>query len=130
MKALVVAIALLFAAGCAPQPVSTGKPASTDQPGNTGLVRYECYTYVDSKHVLTLPIPESDAATQLVQITLHGDRIPALYERSGLTQLWMLDDSQYIQLDPDFRARYMNFKGAKEGERRHAEAVFKCEKRK
>ena len=125
MKALLVSIALLFAAGCAPQPVSTGQPASTG-----GFVRYECYTYVGSNHVLTLPIPEADPATQLVQITFHGDRIPAIYQRKGLTQLWTLEDRLYIQLDPDFVARYMNFKGAVEGEQRKPEAVFKCEKRK
>jgi hypothetical protein len=125
MKAPVVAIAFLFVAGCASQPVNTGQRASTGS-----LVRYECFTYVGSNHVLTLPIPESDAATPLVQITLHGDRIPAIYQRQGLTQLWSLDESLYIQLDPDLVARYMNFKGAEQGEKRKAEAVFKCEKRK
>ena len=119
MKALVVSIALLFAAGCASQLVSTG-----------GYVRYECYTYVGSNHVLTLPIPEADAATQLVQITFHGDRIPATYQRNGLTQLWILEDSLYVQVDPDFVARYMDFRSAEEGERRNAEAVFECKKRK
>jgi len=120
MKALIVSIALLFAAGCASQSVNTG-----------GLVRYECYTYVDSNHVLTLPIPETtDIAAQLVQITLHGDRIPAVYQRDGLTQLWILEENLYIQVGADFVARYMNFRGAEEGERRKAEAVFECKKRK
>ena len=77
-----------------------------------------------------MPIPEADAATQLVQITFHGDRIPATYQRNGLTQLWILEDSLYIQVDPDFVARYMDFRGAEEDERRKAEAVFECKKRK
>lgn len=119
MKALVVSMAILFAVGCASQPVSTGS-----------YVRYECYTYVGSNHALTLPIPEADAATQFVQITFHDDRIPALYKRNGLTQLWILEERLYIQVDPDFVARYMDFRSAEEGERRKAEAVFECEKRK
>lgn len=122
MKALVGSIALLFTAGCASQPVSTDTHAD-------GFVRYECYTFVDSNHVLTLPIPEADAATPLVQITFQGERIPAIYRRDGLTQLWILEDSLYIQVDPDFVARYMNFRGAEEGERRKADAVLECRKR-
>lgn len=125
MKALVVSMALLFAAGCASQPVSTGQPSSTG-----GVSRYECYTYVGSNHVLTLPIPEADAPTQLVPITFQGDPILAVYQRSGLTQLWVLEESLYIQVDPDFVARYMDFRGAEVGERRNAEAVFKCKKSK
>ncbi len=128
MKPLVGSMALLFVAGCALQPESTDKSVSTDILASTGVVRYECYTYVGSNHVLTLPIPEAEPATQLVQITFHGDRIPARYQRKGLTQLWMLGDSRYIQVDPDFVASYMDFKGAEEVERRKPEAVFQCKK--
>jgi hypothetical protein len=119
MKALIVSIALLFAAGCAMQSVSIGGP-----------VRYECYTHVDSNHVLTLPIPETDAATQHVEITFQGVRIPTIYQRDGLTQLWILEDSLYIQVDPDFDASYMDFRDAEEGERRAPEARFECKKHK
>jgi hypothetical protein len=122
MKPLVGSIAPLFAAGCASQPANTDVDAD-------GFVRYECYTYVGRNHVLTLPIPEADATTPFVQITFQGERIPAIYQRDGLTQLWILEDSLYIQVGPDFVARYMNFRGAEEGERRKAEAVFECRKR-
>lgn len=124
MKALIVSMAVLFAAGCAMQPMSTGQPLSTG-----GIERYECYTYVDEKHVLTLPLPEPDAEIPLVEIIFQGDFIPTLYVRDGLTQLWVLEESLYIQLDPDFVARYMDFRSAEEGEARKAEAVFKCKKR-
>jgi len=131
MKALVVSIALLLVAGCASQPPSKDQPANKDQPVSTGgHVRYECYTYVGSIHVLTLPIPEADAGSPRVQITFHGDRIPAIYRREGLTQLWLLEEDLYIQVNPEFVASYFNFKGAEAEERRKPEAVLKCEKRK
>ena len=118
MKALIVSIPLLFAAGCAMQPVST-----------VGSVRYECYTEFDKKHVLTLSVPEMAAEAPHVYITFHGNSIPTTYLRNGLTQLWVLEDSLYIQLDPDFDASYMDFRDAEEGERRSPEAKFECEKR-
>ena len=73
MKALVISIALLFAAGCATQHMSTDQPVSTGD-----IVRYMCYTYADSKHVLTLPIPETDADPPLVDIIFQGNFLPAI----------------------------------------------------
>ena len=118
MKALIVSIALLFAAGCAMQSVSVGSPE-----------RYECYTKFDRQHVLTLSVPETDAATPFVDIIFHGDSIPTIYHRDGLEQLWFLEDNLYIRLEPDFDADYMDFRDAEEGERRSPEASFECEQR-
>ena len=68
MKGLVIWVALLIVAGCASQPVGTGQSARTG-----GVERYECYTYVGSRHVLTLPVPGVDTVMPVVQITFHGD---------------------------------------------------------
>lgn len=86
MKALVVLIALLFAAGCASQPVSTGQPASVG-----GFVRYECYTYVGSNHVLTLPVAPLNSEVGTVTVMFHGDPKEATYIRKGLKQIWLFE---------------------------------------
>ena len=81
MKALVVSIALLFVAGCASQPVSTGgsvrNETSQSATSTGGSVRYECYTYVGSKHALTLPVAPLNSEVGMVTVTFHGDRLEA-----------------------------------------------------
>ena len=65
----------------------------------------------------------------MVDVIFHGEQLEAIYTRSGLTQLWMFEDSLYIKLDPDLTAGYWDFRGAEEGEERKPEAVFECKKR-
>lgn len=126
MKALIGLTVLLFAAGCA----SMSNTTDTMQSGNTGdSVRYECYTYVGSNLVLTLPIAPLNSAIALVDVTFHGEQLEAVYLRDGLTQIWTFEQGLYVQLDPDLSAKYMDFRGADEGERRSPESVFKCRKR-
>ena len=123
MKALVVSMALLSAAGCASQ---GGHSMSSD--GDS--VRYECYTYdYPAQHVLTLPVAASNSDAGAVTMTFHGEQLLAMYQRSGLTQLWMFEDGLYVKVDPDLSAAYMDFRGAEEGETRKPDAVFECKKR-
>lgn len=120
---------LVVVAGCALQPVTTNQPKTTSQPVSTdSFVRYECYTYVGSNHVLTLPIPGADADDPVVDVTFHGDPIGAVYVRRGLTQVWLFEEQIYLELDPDYSAAYYDFTGAEEGERRSPESVFQCER--
>ena len=125
MTRLFTALSTLFllgtAAGCAVQPVKAG-----DSGGNT---RYVCYTYVGSKHVLTLPVAPLNSDVGMVSVTFHGEQLEAIYQRSGLTQLWIFEESLYIQVNPDLTAEYMDFRGADEGEARKPDAVFECKKR-
>ena len=114
--AILLSIMVLFA-GCATEPMN-----SESESGNSSRsVRYDCYTYVGSKHVLTLPVPEPDNELGYVLITFHGDEIGAFYQRNGLTQIWSLDDGLYMQVDPDLVGRYMDFRGAEPGERRKSQ---------
>lgn len=125
LKTHLVSIAVLFASGCATQPVNTGsQPVSA-----SGNVRYECYTYVGSNHVLTLPVAPLNSEVGIVTVTFHGDRMEATYVRKGLKQAWLFDDKMYVELDPDFTAAYYDFTGAKEGKLRKPEAVFECGKK-
>ena len=129
MTRLFTALSLLFllgtAAGCASLPASTGaQPASASD-----NVRYECYTYVGSKHVLTLPVAPLQSEVGMVTVTFHGERLEATYMRTGLTQLWIFEDGLYVKVDPDLTAAYMDFRGAEEGETRKPEAVFECRKK-
>ena len=110
--------------GCAGQPAETGSSTYTGS-----ITRYQCYTYVGSKHVLTLPVAPLNSDVGMVTVTFHGDGLDAIYQRSGLTQLWIFEDGLYIKLDPDLSAAYMDFRGAEEGEMRKPEAVFECKKR-
>ena len=125
MTRLLTALSTLFllgtAAGCAVQPVEAG-----DSGGNT---RYLCYTYVDSKHVLTLPVAPLQSEVGMVTVTFHGERLEATYIRNGLTQLWVFEDGLYVKVDPDLTAGYMDFRGAEEGETRKPESVFECRKK-
>lgn len=125
-------IALLLMTGCESLPESVGGSARKggSQSVNTGSeVRYECYTYVGSKHVLTLPVAPLDSPISTVNVTFLGDRIEAIYVRRGLTQSWMFDDRIFVELDPDLTAAYYDFTGAEQGEQRKPEAVFECKKR-
>lgn len=115
---------IVLMAGCASQSMGSGQPAS-----GGGATRYLCYTYVGGKHVMTLPVPADDAETPLIPITFHGDTIWTIYQRNGLTQIWSFEEGLYIQIDPDLVGRYMDFRGAEEGERRQADSVFECKKR-
>jgi len=126
MKKLIVLALSLFAAGCASLPVSSSASQSGSTGGNT---RYECYTYVGSKHVLTLPVAPLNSDVGMVNVTFHGDQLEAIYQRSGLTQLWIFEDSLYIKVDPDLTASYMDFRGADEGETRKPDSVFECKKK-
>lgn len=130
MKAIVVSIALSLVVGCALQPVGTD---STERSGSvasaSSAVRYECYTYIDRKHVLTLPVAPLNADRGLVKVSFHGDSMEAVYERAGLTQLWIFEDSLYVKVDPDLTAAYMDFRGAAEGEKRKPQSVFQCQKK-
>ena len=122
MRALVVSIALLLVAGCETVPMSDS--------GSGSGVRYACYTYdYPAQHVLTLPVAPLNAEVGMVNVTFHGDTLEAIYQRSGLTQLWIFEDSLYIKVDPDLTAAYMDFRGAEEGETRKPDAVFECKKR-
>jgi len=126
VKILVWLAASFLAASCARMPSTTGEsqPARPSDP-----VRYECYTYVGSNHVLTLPVAPLKSAVGMVDVTFHGEQLEAIYLRDGLTQLWTFQKGLYIQLDPDLSAKYMDFRGAEEGERRKPESVFECKKR-
>ena len=124
MKTLVISTALLLAAGCETVPMSSGGGSSG------GSVRYECYTYdYPAQHVLTLPVAPLNSDVGMVNVTFHGEQLEAIYQRSGLTQLWIFEDSLYIKVDPDLTASYMDFRGADEGETRKPDAVFECKKK-
>ena len=123
MKTLLISMALLLAAGCETIPMSSGG-------GNGGSVRYECYTYdYPAQHVLSLPVAPLNSDVGMVNVTFHGDQLEAIYQRSGLTQLWIFEENLYIKVDPDLTAAYMDFRGADEGETRKPDAVFECKKR-
>ena len=132
-KALTVSIALMCAAGCTTQSTSTASSgfkndsSQLESPGRS--VRYECYTYVGSRHVLTLPVAPLNSDIAMVTVTFHGDPMEATYLRTGLTQRWVFGESVYVELDPDFTAAYYDFTGAEEGEMRKPESVFECKKR-
>ena len=125
MKTLVVSIVLLFAAGCVTQPVSTDSKSVSARDD----VRYECYTYVGSNHVLTLPVAPLNSEVGTVTVMFHGDPKEATYVRKGLKQIWIFEKRVYLELDPDFSAAYYDFTGAQEGEQRKPEGVFKCKKK-
>ncbi len=125
MKTLVVSIALLCAAGCVTEPVSNGSQSV----GARDDVRYECYTYVGSNHVLTLPVAPLNSEVGTVTVMFHGDPKEARYVRKGLKQIWFFERNVYLELNPDFTGAYYDFAGAEEGERRKPEAVFKCTKK-
>ena len=123
MKALVASLIILFAVGCETVPMSSGG-------GNGDNVRYDCYTYdYPAQHVLRLPVAPLNSEVGMVNVTFHGDQLEALYTRSGLTQIWMFEESLYIKVDPDLDAQYWDFRGASEGEERKPESVFECKKR-
>ena len=124
MKTLIISMALLLAAGCETVPMSNSGGSSGDS------VRYDCYTYdYPAQHVLRLPVAPLNSDVGVVNVTFHGDQLEAIYQRSGLTQLWIFEENLYIKVDPDLTAAYMDFRGADEGEKRTPDAVFECKKR-
>lgn len=127
MKVLGVSIALLLAAGCTLQPVTSANSHSVVS--TSGSVRYDCSSYFDDKTILTLPVPSPNRGTNTVTVTFDGGPLTATYARDGLSQLWIFQDRLYVKLRPDLRAAYMDFRGAKEGEKRTPTDVFECKKR-
>jgi hypothetical protein len=132
MKALVVSIALLFAAGCALPPLSSSASpplsSSASPPERTGSnTRYECSAYQSSTHVLTLPVPSD--GEWVVNVMLHGDSIEAVYSEVGLMKNWHFTDEIFIRVKPDMSAQYYDFTSADAGEKRTPEAMFNCRKR-
>jgi len=125
MRIILFPLAFLLAAGCETVPMSSGGGDNSN-----GTVRYNCYTYdYPAQHVLTLPIAPLNSEVGVVSVTFHGEQLDAIYSRSGLTQIWIFEESLYVQVDPDLDAQYMDFRNAEEGEMRKPEAVFECKKR-
>ena len=129
MRSVIVALLLLFIAGCEALPIKSNHAS--------GQPRYLCYTYdYPPEHVLTLPVPTNLLETEttgfgFADVWFQGEVLPAKYERTGLSQFWAFDDDAklYVKVDPDGDAQYWDFRGAAEGEMRKPEAVFECSKR-
>jgi len=99
MKALVVTITLLFAAGCSSPSVSSGARARED-------IRYVCYVFENpleyAEHVLTLPAPPMNWDNDKVIVFYKGEMLEANYMRSGLKEWWFLPDRYFFEIDSVF----------------------------
>lgn len=100
---------------------------SATHPQAASPTEYRCGS-TTAKGALRLPVPSSDG--EVVFVTVHGRRLAAAYESSGLDQLWFFEESLYIVLRPDgerLEAFYMDFRGAKPGETRKPKSIFYCQ---